>query len=49
MKLKEDVICEEYRKPGLRNDGFEFYKTITELQNILPKNGLISSRAKKVI
>src|SRR5712664_1051913 len=21
-ELKEDVICEEYRKPGLRNDGF---------------------------
>jgi hypothetical protein len=25
-ELKEDVICEEYRKPGLRNDGFEFIK-----------------------
>jgi hypothetical protein len=25
-ELKEDVICEEYRKPGLRNDGFEFVK-----------------------
>jgi hypothetical protein len=26
FELKEDVICEEYRKPGLRNDGFEFIK-----------------------
>ena len=25
-ELKEEVICEEYRKPGLRNDGFEFIK-----------------------
>jgi hypothetical protein len=25
-EIKEDVICEEYRKPGLRNDGFEFIK-----------------------
>jgi hypothetical protein len=25
-ELKEDVICEEYRKPGLRNNGFEFIK-----------------------
>jgi hypothetical protein len=25
-ELKEDVICEEYRKSGLRNDGFEFIK-----------------------
>jgi len=23
---KEEVICEEYRKPGLRKDGFEFIK-----------------------
>lgn len=26
FEFKEDVICEEYRKPGLRNDGFEFIK-----------------------
>jgi hypothetical protein len=25
-EIKEDVICEEYRKAGLRNDGFEFIK-----------------------
>jgi hypothetical protein len=25
-ELKEDVICEEYRKAGLRKDGFEFIK-----------------------
>jgi hypothetical protein len=25
-ELKEDVICEEYRTPGLRKDGFEFIK-----------------------
>jgi hypothetical protein len=25
-ELKEDVMCEEYRKPGLRSDGFEFIK-----------------------
>ena len=25
-ELKEDVICEDYRKPGLRTDGFEFIK-----------------------
>ena len=25
-ELKEEVICEEYRKPGLRKDGFEFIK-----------------------
>ncbi len=25
-EIKEDVICEEYRKPGLRKDGFEFIK-----------------------
>ena len=26
FELKEDVICEEYRKAGLRKDGFEFIK-----------------------
>jgi hypothetical protein len=26
FELKEDTICEEFRKPGLRNDGFEFIK-----------------------
>jgi hypothetical protein len=26
FEFKEDVVCEEYRKPGLRNDGFEFIK-----------------------
>jgi hypothetical protein len=25
-EIKEDTICEEYRRPGLRNDGFEFIK-----------------------
>ena len=25
-EIKEDVICEQYRKAGLRNDGFEFIK-----------------------
>jgi hypothetical protein len=25
-ELKEDIICEDYRKPGLRTDGFEFIK-----------------------
>lgn len=25
-ELKEEVICEEFRKPGLRTDGFEFIK-----------------------
>jgi hypothetical protein len=25
-ELKEEVICEDYRKPGLRKDGFEFIK-----------------------
>jgi hypothetical protein len=25
-EIKEDMICDEYRKPGLRNDGFEFIK-----------------------
>ncbi len=25
-EIKEDTICEEYRKAGLRNDGFEFIK-----------------------
>ena len=26
FEMKEDVICEEYRNPGLRKDGFEFIK-----------------------
>jgi hypothetical protein len=25
-EIKEEMICEQYRKPGLRNDGFEFIK-----------------------
>ena len=25
-EMKQDVICEEYRKPGLRKEGFEFIK-----------------------
>jgi len=25
-EIKEDMICEQYRKPGLRSDGFEFIK-----------------------
>jgi hypothetical protein len=25
-EMKEDMICDEYRTPGLRNDGFEFIK-----------------------
>jgi hypothetical protein len=25
-EMKEDMICDEYRRPGLRNDGFEFIK-----------------------
>ena len=25
-EMKEDMICDAYRKPGLRNDGFEFIK-----------------------
>ena len=26
LEMKEDVICDQYRKPGLRSDGFEFIK-----------------------
>jgi hypothetical protein len=25
-EMKEDTICDEYRRPGLRDDGFEFIK-----------------------
>ena len=36
-EFKEDTTCEEYRKPGLRTDGFEFY-TSTGVPGDLSQN-----------